>query len=184
MSNSSWTKQLAENLTNLARNRNKHCRLTEGGTDSDALRIAVVGIGNELNGDDAAGVMVIRSLEAALEPRPHFLLVDGGPAPENVTGPLRRFQPDLVLLIDAAYLEQPPGSIAWVDWENTEGFSASTHTLPPHVFAEYLIRETGCQVGVIGVQPAQLEFAEPMSPPVEEAVRELAHELTNLLSEG
>src|SRR5437870_308197 len=89
-----------------------------------ALRVAVVGIGHELRGDDAAGSRVAR----ALQPRSHDLLlvIDAGPAPENCTGPLRRFAPDLVLLIDAAQINVPPGTIEWQEWQAADGCGAST----------------------------------------------------------
>jgi hydrogenase 3 maturation protease len=95
---------------------------------------------------------------------------------------LRRFQPHLVLLIDAAHLGEAPGSLAWVDWQDTSGLSASTHTLPPTLLAKYLIHELGCRVALIGIQPLQLEFDAPISPAVELAVHELAAGLETILA--
>ena len=40
--------------------------------------------------------------------------MEAGPAPENFTGPLRRFRPDLVLLVDAAQMDAEPGTIGWL----------------------------------------------------------------------
>ncbi len=147
-------------------------------------RVAILGIGNELNGDDAAGVWVVRELAARLTATPGVLLIDGGVAPENYTGPLRRFQPDLVLEIDAAHLEEAPGTTRWIDWREADGLSASTHTLPPSVLAGYLISELGCQVSLIGIQPASLELSDPLSPDVERAVRQLADALCAWITEG
>ncbi len=140
-------------------------------------RVAVLGIGNELNGDDAAGVRVVRELAARLTATPGVLLIDGGVAPENYTGPLRRFQPDLVLEIDAAHLGEAPGTTRWVDWRDADGLSASTHTLPPSVLAEFLVAEIGCEVSLLGIQPATLEMNTPVSPAVERAVHQLADAL-------
>lgn len=155
-------------------------------------RIAIVGIGNELNGDDAVGVLAARSLSRCLNEQgiavdmkavsglqgqpvadsggPALLVIDSGPAPEGFTGPLRRFQPDLVIMIDAAELGEPPGTIRWFDWEAAQGMSGSTHTLPPSMFARYLMTETGCQVLLIGVQPKHLNFDEGISPEARAAV--------------
>ena len=137
-------------------------------------RVAVLGIGNELNGDDGAGVRVVRELAARLPATPGVLLIDGGLAPENFTGPLRRFQPNLVLEVDAAHLGEAPGTTSWVDWREADGLSASTHTLPPSVLAGYLVSELGCEVSLIGIQPACLEMSAPLSPAVERAVLQLA----------
>jgi hydrogenase 3 maturation protease len=145
-------------------------------------RVAVLGVGNELNGDDGAGVRVVRALAACLAATPGLLLIDGGVAPENYTGPLRRFRPDLIVEIDAAHQDQPPGTLAWIDWREADGMSASTHTLPPSVLAAYLTSELGCQIALIGVQPASLEMGHPLSPAVAAAVDRLAAQMAAWLS--
>jgi hydrogenase 3 maturation protease len=144
-------------------------------------RVAVLGVGNELNGDDGAGVAVVRALAARLAATPRLLLIDAGTAPENFTGPLRRFRPDLVVEIDAAHQEQPPGTTSWIDWRDADGMSASTHTLPPSVLASFLISELECQVALIGIQPVTLEPGRPLSPEVEAAVERLAARLVDWL---
>jgi hydrogenase 3 maturation protease len=144
-----------------------------------ARRAAIVGIGNELNGDDAAGVWVARKLQEAtgrVADSP-VLIVEAGTAPENVTGALRKFAPALVLLIDAAQLNEPPGTIGWLDWRDTTGISAVTHGLPLHVSAEYLVTELGCEVALIGIQPRSNAFDAPLSPEVQRAVDEVVQAL-------
>lgn len=147
-------------------------------------RVAVVGVGNELNGDDAVGVAVLRALQAALpQPPAHLLLLEGGLAPENFTGPLRRFAPDAVLLVDAANMGERPGSVRLVDLNLVDGMSGSTHTLPPTVLAEFLLVELHCQVLLLGIQPAQVDFDEPMTPAVRRAGWRVARELKAVLAD-
>ena len=123
--------------------------------------MAVVGVGQELNGDDAAGVQVAQALSRrqragwsdASRPVPFSLLViEGGHAPENCTGAIRRFAPDLVILVDAAEMGDPPGTIRWLDWHEAVGLDASTHSLPPSMVARYLAAELSCEVALIGIQ--------------------------------
>jgi hydrogenase 3 maturation protease len=110
------------------------------------------------------------------------LLIDGSTAPESFTGPLRRFRPDLVIEIDAAHLEQPPGTVAWVDWRDADGMSASTHTLPPSVLAGFLTADLGCRVSLIGIQPATLDMGSDLSPEVQAAVARLADAVAKWLT--
>ncbi len=145
-------------------------------------RVAVLGVGNEMNGDDGAGVCVVKALAAQLAATPGLLLINGGTAPENFTGPLRRFRPDLIVEVDAAHQEQPPGTLAWIDWHDADGMSASTHTLPPSVLATYLTADLGCQVALIGIQPATLEMGQPLSPRVAAAVDCLATQMAEWLA--
>lgn len=143
-------------------------------------RVAVVGIGHELRGDDAAGVAVARRLQPLAHER--LLVVEGGHAPENQTGAIRRFSPDLVLLVDAAQMNETPGTVRWLGWEESVGLSASTHTLPPSILAHYLVHEIGCEVVLVGIQPGQTALERPLSPEVQGAVDALVGALVQVFA--
>ncbi len=144
-------------------------------------RVAVLGIGNDLSGDDAVGVWIARELASRVDPQGDCLVLAAGTAPENFTGPLRRFRPDLVLLVDAAHLAAEPGTIAWLDWQQTDGLSGSTHTLPPSVLAQFLVEELRCRLALLVVQPASLEFDSPLTPRVQRAAETIVDELAAAL---
>lgn len=168
-----WLESLYQNLQQLHNKNNlQHPRET--------LHIAVVGIGHELRGDDAAGVFVARGLHSLLAGRDGFLVIDAGPAPENFTGQLRRYKPDLVLLVDAAQMQEAPGTIRWLDWRETSGISASTHTLPPYVLSEYLTGELGCRVALLGIQALDTSLGAPLSAPVKQAVEKIVQSIAFL----
>jgi hydrogenase 3 maturation protease len=147
--------------------------------DNRLAKIAVVGIGNELCGDDAAGVTIARALQPHENDR--LLIIDAGPAPENCTGPIRRFDPDLVLLVDAAQMDETPGTVCCVAWQDTTGFGASTHTLPPYVLAQYLMTTLECDVALVGIQPVSMGYDEPCSPEVNRAIDSVVEKLAEML---
>jgi hydrogenase 3 maturation protease len=153
-----------------------------------AQRVAVLGIGNELNGDDGVGVLAARQLMALLVTAPELqsrtAVYEACSAPESFSGPLRRFAPDVVILIDAAYLQKAPGEVEWIDWQNTEGFTASTHGLPPTLFAQFLMRELGCRVRLVGIQPVHLDFDRPMSPEATAAADIVARQIFEALEKA
>lgn len=101
------------------------------------------------------------------------MAIDAGSAPENFTGALRRFAPDLALLIDAAQMDEAPGAVRWLAWPDVDGFDASTHTLPLRLVAQYLSDELGCQAALIGIQPADTSIDAPLSPDAQAAVDEV-----------
>lgn len=153
--------------------------------DSNSLpRICLIGIGNDLRGDDSAGLIVARKLLADKHflSIPNLLIIEGGPAPENHTGKLRSFQPELVLFIDAAHLDEPPGAIRWIPLESIDGMSASSHSLPLSILARYISSEFGCQVEVLGIQPVQNELGTELTLPVHTAVEEIVHQMSNLFA--
>jgi len=169
MSNSCWSEQLAQKLVALS------------AALSRTPRLALLGIGNELNGDDAAGVLAVRVLRDRLASRPQLLLIEAGLAPEAFTAPLRRFKPDCVILIDAALLDETPGTIELVDWQQTDGLSATTHTLPPSVLVKFIQHEFNCPVELILIQPEDIEFDHPVTPVVFKAVDSVAADFIRLL---
>lgn len=140
----------------------------------------MLGVGHELCGDDAVGLAVVQQLHLN---RPQdsaeveWLLLNGGCAPENATGAIRRYRPDLVVLVDAAQMGAPPGEIRWLDWRQTCGLSASTHSLPPYMLALYLNHEIGCEVALLGIQPQSNQVDQPLSPAVAQAAIEAAYGL-------
>jgi hydrogenase 3 maturation protease len=144
-------------------------------------RLAVLGIGHELYGDDAVGVWLAARLQTLAPANTSLLAVQGGPAPENFTGTLRRYAPDVVLLVDAALMDLEPGETGWLSWQDTTGFSASTHTLPLHILASYLTAELNCEVDLLGIQPAQTQVGEPLSPEIQEAAEGIAQSITEIL---
>ena len=108
-------------------------------------------------------------------------MVEGAHAPESSTGAIRRFAPDLVLLVDAAEMGDPPGTIRWLDWQEAVGLEASTHSLPPSMVARYLAAELSCEVALIGIQVQDTALGAPVSPPVRRAIRSVSRGLTLLL---
>ena len=103
-------------------------------------RIAIVGIGNIFRSDDDAGSLVARALmdsRFTFDPKT-VLVIDAGHAPENQTAKLRHFPPELILLIDAADMTEQPGAIRWIEMDQLDGMSSSTHTLPLFMLTKYL----------------------------------------------
>ena len=150
----------------------------------------MVGVGQEINGDDAAGVKVARRLVKQTAGRVErrsparsisLLVVEAAHAPENCTGAIRRFAPDLVILVDAAEMGDPPGTVRWLDWREAVGLNTSTHSLPASMVARYLVGELSCEVALIGIQVQDTSLGAGISPAVRRAIRSVSRGLTMLL---
>jgi len=74
------------------------------------------------------------------------------------------------------------GAVRWLALEEIDGISSSTHTLPPSVLAAYLGSEMGCEVALLGIQPANLGFDDPLSKEVEHSIQGVIVELAEILS--
>ena len=139
-----------------------------------------MGIGRAGDGDDGAGPALCAALERRALPAEDCLIVNAGTAPENATGLLRRFQPDTVVLVDAADMGETPGAVRWLEGEKALGCSASTHTLPLGLLARYLADSLGCHVRLLGIQPAAVASGSGLSAPVRQSVERLARRLARL----
>jgi len=143
--------------------------------------VAFLGIGHPLRRDDAAGVEVCERMRPALRGRGDVLVVSGGSAPENCVGALRAFGPDLVVVIDAARMGQPPGTLLRIGPSDPRVAGASTHTLPLPTFCAYVEATLGCDVTLLGIEPADTSFGEGLTPAVERAVERAVIDATSQL---
>lgn len=124
------------------------------------------------------GLAVVRGLRPFAHP--HLRLIEAAHAPENCTGQVRHFAPDLVLLVDAAQMDAPPGTIRWLDWRSCDGLSASTHTMPLSLLGEYFTAVLHCEVALIGIQPASLDLGETLSPQAIAAAEQVVETLAGI----
>jgi len=159
--------------------------LNQPGATEAKFRLAVLGIGNELWGDDAAGCLAVRLVQRrlSLKDPERFLILDAGPAPENFSGALRKFRPNWVLLVDAVRPGGSPGSIRWIELSDLEGVSALTHGLPLTVLGQFLKDELRAGCGLLGIEGQQFELGGGLSTSVRRSVRRAAGEIRKLIQE-
>jgi len=142
--------------------------------------VVLVGVGNLLMGDDAAGMLVVQNLKASLPADSFLIPVEGGPAPENCTGIIRRHNPAMVIFVDAGQMGAEPGEIAFVDCNESDGISAFGHALPLRVLGQYLETDLGCKSYLLVIQPERIDFDIPVSDIVLSAVDEVSRTLESI----
>ncbi len=143
-------------------------------------RIAIMGIGNIMRGDDSLGVHLLNSLQlASLSPDVRLFACEM--APENFLGPVTEFQPDTTLMVDAAEIGEPPGSVRLVDAGEIEDSGLTTHTLSLRLVATMLESATNAKVVLLAVQPGVRGFGTQVSAEVCETLDYLTELLQNIL---
>jgi hydrogenase 3 maturation protease len=131
------------------------------------------GIGNPLLGDDGVGNYIADRFRA-----PGWIPVDCGTLPENFTGVVRREQPEILILVDAADMALSSGEFRIVQPDNIAAVTFGTHSLPLNLLMEYLAGSAG-KVIFIGIQPGRTVMGEGLS----DSVREGADRLITILTE-
>lgn len=150
-----------------------------------AKRIAVVTIGSELRGDDAAGMLVGLDLEKKIKrsgKKSNIRIFAGSTAPENLTGEIIRYKPDEIIIIDTVEMKMKPGSVILLQPQDMgKGATFSTHTMPAKVLIDYLMNSIkGSRVTFIGIQPKTLGFGKEPSAAVRKAAMEISTALGSI----
>lgn len=143
-------------------------------------KYAVLGVGSVLRSDDAAGMYLTELLRDRVK-RDDVLLIAGSTAPENFTGVIKKFAPDMLFIVDAAHMGLLPGEAKVIPLCDIGGVSFSTHMLPLPVMLEYLRSESGCGVLFIGIQPESTEQGLEMSGEVKKGTERLADDFCKAL---
>lgn len=158
-----------------------------GSPDSALPATLVIGLGNLLRGDDGVGVRLAQML--AKESWPDDVeMVDGGTPGLGLIPLLEGRQ--RVILVDAADIGQPPGTFRRFTLEDVVLTGAELH-LAIHAagLREALLLATALkmvpdQVVIFGVQPANIDWRNRLSPPVEAALPELISAVVAEISAG
>lgn len=146
-------------------------------SDIASGRVVVLGVGNVLKSDDAAGPAVAESLRVRFPDR----VFDAGQAPENFSGPVRRAKPDTILLIDAADFGGEPGEIRVASGNDVGGLMLGTHAPPLSMLMRLLSDDTEADVYIVAIQAVSTALGDTMCPEVRRAVDELSDNLAALL---
>ncbi len=152
---------------------------------SNACRIGVLGIGYELAGDDAAGMIAARYLQKLLSKKEstkisgnesgRIKVFFGAEMPENCSGDIRKFNPSHLILIDCSDAGEDIGDIRFISLQDAGGgASFTTHRLPLEIFLNYLFPDKNCEIIIIGIKPGTLDFASSPSKEVASSARFVA----------
>lgn len=140
-------------------------------------RLAIIGIGNTLRGDDGFGPEVIirlkRDIVSIGKQAERFLLLDVGEAPENFFKPISDFEPERILAIDAVYMNKKPGEISIVPINDLAEQGISTHGISLKLSLSHLADRLGIDVYLLAVQPENMGIGQPISHPVNKSIEEI-----------
>jgi len=127
----------------------------------------LIGIGNELRGDDAVGVYIARNFK-----KNDWHVIVAGQVPEDFTSEIKKIRPNLLVLVDAALMDLEPGEIRIVPIDKIPSVAFSTHGMPLSFFIHYIEDFVG-EVLLIGIQPKQMEFGMDLSPEIKRSAQRL-----------
>lgn len=126
----------------------------------------IIGIGNELRGDDAAGIKLISKLQDA--GFSNSLNVSSNP--ENYLVKISRMPGNCRLWVDTVNWNSTPGTIRIFTADESQQFAISTHNFSPKILFKYLQDFKNIPDYLLGIQPQSIELGSEMSEPVRNTV--------------
>jgi len=130
-------------------------------------KTVVLGIGNRLRKDDAAGSIVAELLK---DKDTDILAIDSETTPENWTGKIARMNPEKIIIVDTANFNGKPGDFRILRENQIDWYGFSTHTLPISFVIEDLKSRCSAEITLLGIQPKNTDFGEDISPEVKKSI--------------
>jgi hydrogenase 3 maturation protease len=138
--------------------------------------VLVLGVGNPLRGDDAAGPLVCERLDSPSA-------VDCADAPERYVGLAGGEGVERVLLVDAADFGGRAGDIAFLAADDLVERFGTTHDSGLAVLSRFIQEEYGKPVAVLGIQPGDTRFGAQVCAAVRDAVETVSALLKSATSQ-
>ena len=155
--------------------------------DTSESEILVLGLGNILLTDEAVGVRVLETLENHSEfPSQGVRLMDGGTM--GMTLMVDMEDADALIIIDAAQLQQPVGTVEVFEGEEMDHFLRNRGRSPHDIGLDDImdgLRLRGAvpkKRALVGIQPKDLRVGEKLTPAVEAALSPAADSIISLIS--
>jgi len=130
-------------------------------------KIIILGIGNRLRSDDAAGSVLAERLQKIAG----LICFDSQGSPENYLGKIIKEKPDNIVILDAADFGGEPGDFRVFepqDFQTANFFS--THNASISLTINYLQSNLSADIIILAIQPKDIAFGDTLSPEVEKSI--------------
>ena len=152
------------------------------------MKTLVLGIGNTLLTDEGAGVHAIRQLQRENVIPSHVELMDGGTLSFTLAGPIE--DADCLIVIDAAELEDEPGTVKTFLGKDMDTFLGANRKLSVHevglldlMAVAHLAGHLPRRRALIGIQPNVVGWGEAPSAEVAAAIPHACNVAMDLIGE-
>ncbi|MCI4445662.1 MAG: hydrogenase maturation protease [Candidatus Aminicenantes bacterium] len=145
-------------------------------------KVVILGTGNALEADDAAGLYVSSLLDSKLSryQKSRLKVLRAYEIIDIYLKKIKRIRPTHLLIVDAVDLKKKPGTIM-IERLDKEQRRKKKIGGEFSDFLEKLSSETACKIYIIGIQPERLDFGHPITPVIKESCRLLAEFFAFLL---
>lgn len=141
--------------------------------------LVILGIGNPLLSDEGAGIHVLDVLRPAYAADSNVKLIDGGTLSFSLAPAIE--EAGALIVVDAAQLKSPPGTVAVFEGEAMDRFLCSKRKQSVHEVGladlMHIARLSGHwpqRRALVGIQPDKIDWGERPTPAVTAAIAQAA----------
>lgn len=140
-------------------------------------RVAIVGVGNRMRGDDGVGSVIAERLQELA--KGSLLIIDAETVPENYLGVLLDSKLEVALFVDAVDFGGEVGEWALVPLSVLGDKIPTTHTVSLKLLGQ-ILESNGIKCLLLAVQPKQIGFGAPMSEEVATSAEKIVQMLAQV----
>jgi len=145
-------------------------------------KLVILGVGSELMQDDKAGPDITVFLEKKYGPNhPKVRIFTGYTTPENFTKDIADFQPEHVIIVDAANLNLAYGELTDLPVDRITDFSLGTHKLSLIMMIKFLAETVNPKFSVLAIQYKSVAFGEKMTKEMKTGVKKACAYLCDII---
>lgn len=152
------------------------------------MKTVILGIGNTLLSDEGVGIHVLDALDRAGVQRDGVELVDGGTLSFTLAVPIE--EADALIVVDAAQLKSPPGTLQMFEGDDMDRFLAGQRKSSVHevgltdlMTIAKLTERWPEKRALIAIQPEKVDWGDVPTPDVQSAIPEACRRIETLLED-
>lgn len=149
--------------------------------NNDNSRISIIGIGHPLLGDDYVGCWITNQwlTQEYLSKKIQVLTAESNP--ENFLGPIVKFNPDHLVLLDAISGMNEAGTISLIPWTEEVMLDTYLFSTPLSKFCAFIHHETQCEITLVGINIIPSGLSTEISPTIKQAGQQVIQALQQIL---
>lgn len=145
------------------------------------VKTVFLAVGNDCRADDAFGPLLLKELLPFATA--NFILYDGGQMPESLTSSIKKQNPQILIIADAAAFGAQAGMLKIIDGADIINPALSTHNLPLSMMINFIKQDCpNLQVIFIAAQIECTDFGKEPCPQILSAVKQAAAAIKTALA--
>ena len=153
------------------------------------MKTIILGVGNTLLSDEGVGIHVLEALAKSSLPQEGVVdLIDGGTLSFTLAVAIE--EADSLIVVDAAQLKSPPGTLRLFQGEDMDNFlrgnrKSSVHEvgLTDLMAIAQLTERWPQKRALVAIQPEKLDWGQEPTPQVQSAIPEACRQIEALVKE-